>query len=223
MLLIKDSHKLFEFKEYFNSPTKAISHLIEVFAVFSGKCIIRGVFSHKSKGISLSNLLQTLILMPFLGASNVNALFESHYHLFYEGKKDCLYDTLRNPDTNWRKLLLNFAKRFVKTIDKNTSEQRISFFIVDDSDLEKRTPFFEGISRVYSHVTRAYPFAYKILTLGYSDGKSFIPLDFSLHNEKGKKKNFGLTSKQRKEQYTKKEEGYVMVQNERKNYAQTKG
>lgn len=203
MLLIKDSHKLFEFKEYFNSPTKAISHLIDIFAVFSGKPLIRGVFVGKSKGISLAGLLQTLILMPFLGATSVHSLFKQHYALFYDGKKDCLYDVLRNPNTNWRKLLFNFAKCFIKSIDKNTSEQRVSFFIADDSDLEKRTPFFEGISRVFNHVTKNYPFAYKVLSLGYSDGKSFIPLDFSLHNEKGRKKNFGLTRKQRKEQFSK--------------------
>ncbi|MCP4356019.1 MAG: transposase [Proteobacteria bacterium] len=203
MLLIKDSHKLFEFKEYFNSPTRAISHLIDILGVFSGRSIIKGVFANKSKGISLINLLQTLILMPFLGATNVNSLFKRHYQLFYKGKKDCLYDTLRDPNTDWRKLLLNFAKLFMKTINKNSSECRTSFFIVDDSDLEKRTPYFEGISRVFNHVTKSYPFAYKVLTLGYSDGKSFIPLDYSLHNEKSKKKNFGLTLKQRKEQYCK--------------------
>lgn len=207
MLLIKDSHKLFEFKEYFNSPTKAISHLIDIFAVFSGKSIIKGVFACKSKGCSPVNLLQTLVLMPFLGASNVNSLFERHYQLFHKGKKDCLYDTLRNPGTDWRKLLLNFAKRFIQTIEENTPRQGTSFFIADDSDLEKRTPFFEGISRVFNHVTRTYPYAYKVLTLGYSDGKSFIPLDFSLHNEKGKKKNFGLTRKQCKQQYVKKRDG----------------
>ncbi|MDA3865259.1 MAG: hypothetical protein PF489_00765 [Salinivirgaceae bacterium] len=203
MLLIKYSHKLFEFKKYFNSPTKAISHLIDFFAVFSGKSIIRGVFIGKSNGIPLANLLQTLILMPFLGGSNVNSIFKQHNQLFYNEKKDCLYDVF----TNWRKLLLNFAKCFVKIIDKNVSGQRASFFIADDYDLEKRTPFFEGISRVFNHVTNNYPFAYKFLTLGYSDGTSFFPLDFSLHNEKGKKKNFGLISKQRKEQYHKKRDG----------------
>lgn len=195
MLLIKDSHKLFEFKEYFNSPTKAILHLIDIFAVFSGKSIIKGIFTDKSKGIPLATLLQTLILMPFLGASNVSSLFKGHYTLFYKGKKDCLYDTLRDSNTDWRKLLLNFATCFLKNLNKNGLKRRVSFFIVDDSDLEKRTPYFEGISRVFNHVTKTYPYAYKILTLGYSDGKSFIPLDFSLHNEKGKKKNFGLTSK----------------------------
>ncbi len=203
MLLNKDSHKLFEFKEYFNNPTEAIAHLIDIFAVFSCKSVIKRIFTQKSRGISPVNLLQTLILMPFLGASNVHSLFQGHYRLFYEGKKDCLYDTMRDPDTNWRQLLLNFAKRFIKRINENTTGHHVSFFIVDDSDLEKRTPFFEGISRVFNHVTRSYSFAYKVLTLGYSDGKSFVPLDFSLHNEKGKKKNYGLTRKQRKEQYVK--------------------
>jgi hypothetical protein len=114
MLLIKDIHKLCEFKEYFNAPTKTISHIIGIFAVFSSKSIIRNVFIHKSKGIPLANLLQTLILMPFLGASNINSVFKQHYQLFYKGKKDCLYYALRNPGTDCRILLLNFAKMCYK-------------------------------------------------------------------------------------------------------------
>jgi len=39
MLLIKVSHKLSKFKEYFTSPTKAISHPIDIFAIFSGKAL----------------------------------------------------------------------------------------------------------------------------------------------------------------------------------------
>ena len=203
MPLIKDSHKLFEFKTYFNSPTAAISHLISIFAVFSGNSLIKGVFASKNKGIPQSNLLQTLILMPFLGASNVRSLFTQHYAVFYEGKKDCLYDALRDAQTDWRKLLLNFAKCFIKNTRKSSPIKSPSFFIADDTDLEKRTPYFEGISRVYNHVTKLYTIGYKALVLGYSDGTSFVPLDFSLHNEKGKKKNFGLTAEQRKKQYRK--------------------
>jgi len=207
MPLIKDSQKLFEFKAYFNSPTKAISHLIDIFAVFSGNSLIKGVFASKSKGIPQCNLLQTLILMPFLGASNVSSLFSQHYQAFYEGKKDCLYEALRDPQTDWRKLLLNFAKCFIKNTRNRSPQENPSFFIADDTDLEKRTPNFEGISRVFNHVTKTYPIGYKALVLGYSDGTSFIPLDFSLHNEKGKKKNFGLTAEQRREQYCKERDG----------------
>ncbi len=203
MLQIKDTHKLFEFKNYFTSPTRAFTHLINIFSVFSSKSITKDIFGFKANGYSYTGLLQMLILMPFLGAKNIHTLFNTHYQIFYKGKKDSLYDTLRNPDINWRRLLLNFAKRFIKKVNENSICDGLTFFIADDSDLEKRTPFFESLSRIFNHVTRRHVFAYKVLTLGYSDGKSFIPLDFSLHNEKGKKKNYGLTRKQRKEQYKK--------------------
>ena len=203
MLQIKDSNKLFEFKDYFSTPTRAFSNMVNIFDVFSCKGITRDIFSLKTKGYSNTSLLQMLILMPFLGAKNIYSLFSTHYHVFYKGQKDCLYDTLRNPETNWRGLLLNFAKRFLKKVKTDNSSKVPTFFIADDSDLEKTTPYFECLSRVFNHVTHRHVFAYKVLTLGFSDGKSFIPLDFSLHNEKGKKKNYGLTRKQRKEQYKK--------------------
>ncbi|MBT3207393.1 MAG: transposase [Bacteroidetes bacterium] len=203
MLHIKDSQKLFEFTSYFNNSTQAISNLINIFSVFSSKSITRDIFGFKTKGYSYTNLLQMLILMPFLGAKNIHKVFSSHYQVFYKGKKDCLYDTLRDSNINWRRLLVNFAKRFIKKVNENSISECLTYFIVDDSDMEKSTPFFECLSRVFNHVSHTHVFAYKVLTLGYSDGKSFIPLDFSLHNEKGKKKNYGLTSKQRKEQYKK--------------------
>lgn len=203
MLQIKDSQKLFEFTNYFKNSTQAISNLISIFSVFSTTSITKNIFGFKTKGYSHTNLLQMLIMMPFLGAKSIHHLFNTHYQVFYKGKKDCLYDTLRNPDTNWRGLLLNFAKRFIKKVDESIVRNNLTFFIVDDSDMEKSTPFFECLSRVFNHVTKMHIFGYKLLALGYSDGKSFVPLDFSLHNEKGKKKNFGLTSKQRNEQYKK--------------------
>lgn len=44
--------------------------------------------------------------------------------------------------------------------------------------------------------------------LGYNDGKSFFPIDFSLHQEPGKNKNRGLKKKELKAQYSKyREEG----------------
>lgn len=40
----------------------------------------------------------------------------------------------------------------------------------------------------------------KCLTLAISDGISCYPIDFSIHREKGKNKDYGLTSRQLKEQ-----------------------
>ena len=43
----------------------------------------------------------------------------------------------------------------------------------------------------------------KCLTLAISDGISCYPIDFSIHREKGKNKDYGLTSRQLKKQFQK--------------------
>jgi len=47
---------------------------------------------------------------------------------------------------------------------------------------------------------------FKILIMLYWDGKSFIPVDFSIHREKGKKecKQYGMSKKELRSQYSKK-------------------
>lgn len=45
---------------------------------------------------------------------------------------------------------------------------------------------------------------FKLLVCAFFDGKSTIPIDMSLHCEKGKKKDYGLTAKQRKHRFSKK-------------------
>jgi len=39
---------------------------------------------------------------------------------------------------------------------------------------------------MHDHVTDNFLFGYKILVCGYWDGNNFIPVDFSLHRERGK-------------------------------------
>jgi predicted nucleic acid-binding Zn finger protein len=64
------------------------------------------------------------------------------------------------------------------------------------------------ISRIWDHVSKRFILGYKLLTMGYWDGVSFIPLDFSLHRERGsnKDKPFGLKKKEYRKQYRKKRE-----------------
>lgn len=59
--------------------------------------------------------------------------------------------------------------------------------IVDDTDLPKTGRRIELIGKIFSHVTHTSKLGFKGLFMGYHDGKSFFPLDFILHGEKGKK------------------------------------
>ena len=78
------------------------------------------------------------------------------------------------------------------------------FFILDDTMIEKSGISMEGISRVYDHVAQKCALGYKLLLLAITDTKSTLPLEFSLHAEAGRKKDFGLTKKQLKDRFTKK-------------------
>ena len=66
----------------------------------------------------------------------------------------------------------------------------------------------EGICRVFDHVKGRCALGYKLLLCAFFDSKTTIPFDFSLHQEKGKQGNCGLTKQQRKKAYhTKKNNG----------------
>ena len=75
--------------------------------------------------------------------------------------------------------------------------------IVDDTTIDKTGRKIEFIGKVFDHCSHKYLLGFKILTLGFWDGKSFIPLDFSARQEPGKKKNRGLKARELKRQYAK--------------------
>jgi hypothetical protein len=58
---------------------------------------------------------------------------------------------------------------------------------------------------MWDHVSNQHLLGFKFLCLGYWDGWSFLPVDFSLHRERGKnkKKPFGLAGKKLKQQFSK--------------------
>ena len=77
--------------------------------------------------------------------------------------------------------------------------------IVDDSVLEKSGKCIEKVSRLWDHVSNSYVLNLKLLLMGYWDGTSFCPLDFSLHREKGNnsEKPYGLKKREYRKQYRK--------------------
>lgn len=80
---------------------------------------------------------------------------------------------------------------------------------MDDTLIEKSGKKIELIGKVFDHNTHLYRLGMKVLTLGYSDGKSFFPIDFSIHNEPGKTKQRGLKTKELKAQYSKPREEHT--------------
>ncbi len=87
-----------------------------------------------------------------------------------------------------------------------TSNTGVKAFIFDDTTISKTGYLIEGVSKLWDHAKNMHISGYKLLVMGIYDGTMFLPVNFSLHREKGKnKKNpFGLKSKHFKSQYRKK-------------------
>jgi len=208
MLHIKDIKNLSEIKGLLSVGAKGSELLVDVCGRFFTKNITRQFALVKSKGFKASEIILVLLHLPFLGVATVRSLFKSGCARLSDAEKDVYYRLKNNPNINWRGLLMSFAKRFTKlALERGEAiKERITCIIVDDSDYSKTGRKIEFIGKVYDHVSHRWILGYKLLTLGFWDGISFNPLDFSFHSEKGKNKKrpYGLTKIELKKRFSKK-------------------
>jgi len=171
----------------------------------------------KQKGIRVSETILCLILLH-LTNHTVSSLLKSNLKDLTGAAKDNYYRLKNNPMVDWRRLLLLICRRFNQLIVDYTETEpanRPKCFIIDDTTLGKTGKAIEYVGRVFDHVTKRHILGFKLLVLGFWDGKSFLGLDFSVHREKGNNpgKLFGMSTKERKGQYRKSREkkshGYI--------------
>ena len=164
---------------------------------------LRKLKMEKEKGTSTLDLLKYLLIFRLFG-QNIHQSLHHQFAPFIDGGKNQFYRFLTRPKMDWRRLLYRTAKSFFLIVKENSTDtSQEKYFILDDTTIEKSGICMEGISRVFDHVAQKSVLGYKLLLLAITDTKSTLPLDFSLHAEEGKKKNFGLTKKQLKDRFTK--------------------
>lgn len=207
MLHIKGITKLHEIKGFFTQPEKAGDTLLNISEKFITPKLKNKFDTLKKRGYFASDILLVLLYLPFLGVSSVWGLFKSGCSNLTEAQKDSYYRLKNNSEIDWRSLLCLFSKRFKQLGEQkgDTTTNLPRCLIVDDSDCLKRGKQIEFIGKIFNHVLHKSMLGFKLLTLGYWDGKSMIPLDFSLHNEKGKNKKrpYGLKPIELKRRYSK--------------------
>ncbi|MGP8322332.1 MAG: IS4 family transposase [Methanosarcinaceae archaeon] len=211
MLQHKDIKNLNEIKDFFTQSEKVSDTILDFYRNFFDMHLTRQINSLKKRGYKGHDILLTLLLLPFHAVSSIRALFISGTEKLTDAEKDVYYRFKNRSDINWRNLHIKISKRFDKLTKQrgdSSINERPKCFIADDTTLEKSGKKIEHIGRVYDHVKQRMVLGFKMLLLGYWDGKSFIPLDQSFHNEKGKNKKrpFGLSGKELKQRYQKKRE-----------------
>jgi len=154
----------------------------------------------KQAGYGAFDILVLLLLTPLMALKTVNQLIKDEYIGIVKMKKDTIYRFKNNEKNPWRSLLMNVAKAFrCKTSGKNLlmGAKVITAFIIDDTLLSHTGWKIENITRVFDHCLKKTFYGFKELVLGYFDGISIIPIDFSIHSEKA------LKPAKRKKQYKK--------------------
>ncbi len=124
----------------------------------------------KLRGVSPLTLFAVIFMLPFEGVNFSQGIVRNQALGF---KKDAAYDFLKNPRHNWRKFMLSLATVVVRFFDVLTDEKREKVLIFDDST-------YDRLAWIYDHNRGRSLKGFKLLTLGWSDGNSFLPLDFVL-------------------------------------------
>jgi len=134
----------------------------------------------KQKGFPCKDLLQFLVTLVFMGKNLWRYLDTDAGNAPFQ--KDAVYRFLNNCSYNWRKFLLLHSSKIIQNlIVPLTDEKRVNVFIIDDSLYSRsRSKAVELLARVYDHVEHKYVRGFRMLTLGWSDGNTFLPLAFSL-------------------------------------------
>lgn len=133
----------------------------------------------KTFGYTCSHLFMLVFVLLF-HQKNWFRLLESSKGEAFPGK-DAVYRFLNHSQFAWRRFLTSLSSDTVQRVETLTSVTRTSVFIVDDSMFERnRSKAVELLARFKDHATSAYYKGFRMLTLGWSDGHTFLPLDFAL-------------------------------------------
>jgi hypothetical protein len=185
---IKITENLGEFQRFIDSDNKTGICLEDTLKFFDIRRIFGQFESVKQSGIRVTQILTTILVMLFYRSRNIYSYFTRQYGKLANiaGSKNPYYDLLGNEYISWRTILYLFAMRYL-SLSGRIGEYigKIRALIFDDSVLEKSGVKIEGVSKVHDHVTGRFILGYKILVCGYWDGDNFIPIDFSLHRERG--------------------------------------
>ncbi|AST57487.1 transposase IS4 family protein [Thermoanaerobacterium thermosaccharolyticum] len=168
--------------------------------------------AYKSKGIPVISIFEYLFCMIFTNRSMyMNMLMGTNQAGF---KKDTVYRFLNSIHINWIRFTTWLSAQIInETITGLTSDKRVNVLIVDDSLFERSSSKkVELLAKVYDHAKKTYKYGFRLLTLGWSDGNTFLPVNGCLLSTENQKNriNEAITMDKRSA-------GYL-----RRNLAQTK-
>jgi len=208
MLRNKGIKKIEEIKMDFNPAGFDIEKITGIFKALKLTESFSDFNYLKQSGYNVKFVLSLLLVMVVTANKTVSSSLTSLYEHGIRTGKDVFYRLKNNEQVCWRRILWHIGMKFIQVTESNntTDEKKSHYLIFDDTTVEKSGKKIEFLGRVWDHVKQRSVLGFKILVMLYWDGKSSIPLDFSLHREKGKREShpYGMNKKDLRRQYSKK-------------------
>ena len=133
----------------------------------------------KSCGVSAYEVFQFLVLLVFQGKNLFRFLNSKRKDQAVS--KNTYYRFLNNTSFNWTRFILLLSAKVTCIFSTLTDPKRVKVLVLDDSVVKRnRSKSVELLARVYDHVEHKFQKGFTLLTLGWSDGYSFVPVGFNL-------------------------------------------
>ena len=160
------------------SSIKSVSNFYHRYRIGSA---LKAANVYKKKGTPASVIIQYLISLIYTGKSMFQDM-RGESPLAKGFSKDAVYRLMNMTSVNWQSFLLIITSRVFADINKLTSEKRRSAFVIDDTIFN--VPYAqktELVSKVFDHAAKGknkFKWGFRMLTLGWTDGVSFLPLAY---------------------------------------------
>ena len=149
------------------------------FCTFGIGNLLRKCNAQKEKGVPVIDIFKYKLCNVFADRS---MYMQQKTGSFRESfSKNTFYRFLNSPKTNWLRFTTLLSKKVADTVEPLTSDDRVNAFVVDDSLFERTScKKTELGSRVFDHTSMKYRKGYRLMTLGWTDGNTFLPVNSCL-------------------------------------------
>ena len=149
------------------------------FSNFKVGNLLRKCNAQKEKGIPVLDVFKYKLCNVF---SDRSMYMQQKTGSFKESfSKNTFYRFLNSPKTNWLRFTSLLSKAVADVVEPLTADDRVNAFVVDDSLFERTSCRKTELgSRVFDHVSMKYKKGYRLMTVGWTDGNTFLPINSCL-------------------------------------------
>ena len=149
------------------------------FCTFGIGNLLRKCNAQKEKGVPILDIFKYKLCNVF---SDRSMYMQQKTGSFRESfSKNTFYRFLNSPKTNWLRFTTLLSKKVADKVEPLTNDERVNAFVVDDSLFERTScKKTELGSRVFDHTSMKYRKGYRLMTLGWTDGNTFLPVNSCL-------------------------------------------